>query len=207
MIQSTQQPMIYTHQLNGLRVQTGDVICTSDGTFDSLYGRFWLLVGRTLPGDVDHCTIYLGPGGRCVEAGPGGVIVYEMPGDQWDAAPLAKQRLFVDRLYGVAYPLANRGLSIAEEQRIRKAVAQYCLEQAALKKPYNFDFFHPDKDNAFYCSQLVYKAYLEQGIDLQTSPASSASSPLCPMHLLERIVLPEEIWESCVNCRWAEQIA
>jgi cell wall-associated NlpC family hydrolase len=192
--------MIYTHQFNGIPLQTGDIICTRDGVPDGLYGRFWLLVGRALPGDVDHCAIYIGPGGRCVEAGPGGVIAYEMVDEQWDAAPLIEQRLFVDQLYGIAYPLANRGLSSAEEQQIRAGVAQYCLEQVALKKPYNFDFPDPDKDSAFYCSQLVYKAYLEQGIDLNVTPELPAANLA---NLLQRIVFPEEIWESCSNCRCA----
>lgn len=189
--------MIYTHQFNGICLQTGDVICTSDGVPESLYGRFWLLVGRVLPGDVDHCAIYIGPGGRCVEAGPGGVITYEMPDNQWDAAPLIGQRLFIDQLYGVAYPLANRALSAAEERQIRINVATYCLQQAALKKPYNINFPDPDQDSAFYCSQLVYKAYLEQGIDLK------ATSELTSANLLKRIVLPEDVWESCVTCRLA----
>lgn len=186
--------MIYTHQLNGFSLQTGDIICTRDGIPDSLYGKFWLLVGRILPGDVDHCALYVGPGGRCVEAGPGGVITYEMQSGCWDASPLAEQRLFVDQLYGIAYPLADRGLSPAEERRIRAGVAAYCLEQAALQKPYNFNFLNPDQENAFYCSQLIYKAYLEQGIDLQTTV------DLAVAHLVEPIVFPEEIWQSCPNC-------
>ncbi len=187
-------PMIYTHQFNGVPLTTGDIICTVDGVPGSLYGEFWRQVGRLLPGKVDHCAIYLGPEGRCVEAGPGGVIVYAMPGEQWDACSLAKQRHFVDSFYGVAYPLANRGLSIVEQNQIRKAVVAYCLEQVMLEKPYNVVFPDPDTEDAFYCSQLVYKAYLTQGIDLKASSEESKG-------LLNRIVFPDEIWTNCVHRR------
>jgi hypothetical protein len=189
--------MIYTHYFNGVPLATGDIICTVDGVPGSLYGEFWRQVGRMLPGEVDHCAIYLGPEGRCVEAGPSGVIVYEMANQQWDACALANQRRFVDSFYGVAYPLSNRGLSLAKQHKIRKAVAIYCLEQAVLEKPYNFVFPNPETENAFYCSQLVYKAYLEQGIDLKT-PLESRDEGI---GLLNRIVFPEEIWNNCVHRR------
>jgi hypothetical protein len=185
--------MIYTYQFNQVPLCTGDVICTVDGLSDSLYGKFWLQVGRILPGKVDHCTIYLGPAGRCVEAGPGGVIVYEMPGQEWNAAALADQRQFVDQLYGVAYPLAGRGLSLDAEHQIREGVAHYCLEQARLAKPYNLKFPDPDTEDSFYCSQLVYKAYLQYGINLNTNMGMPAGK------LLDAIVFPEEIWNGCVH--------
>lgn len=187
--------MIHTHQFNGLPLRTGDVICTVDGLAEGWYGRFWLQVGYLLPGKVDHCAIYLGPAGRCIEAGPRGVIVYEMAGNQWDARPLAEQRGFVDRLYGVAYPLANCGSS-EKERQIRAEVAQYCVQQAALAKPYNFDFLDPDTENAFYCSQLVYKAYLTQGINL------NLNSGVFSQRLPSRIVFPEEIWDVCPHRRF-----
>lgn len=186
--------MIYTHQLNGIQLCTGDVICTTDGIPGSLYGEFWLQVGRILPGDIDHCALYVGPGGRCVEAEPAGVIVYEMPGDRWDAEPLANQRHFVDRLYGVAYPVADRGLSPEAEKQVREAVANYCLKQATLERPYNLNFVNSETEEAFYCSQLIYKAYLSQGIDLRNRSQASREG------LLARIVLPEEIWHSSPHC-------
>jgi hypothetical protein len=188
------QSMIYTYCFNGIQVSTGDVICTTDGVPDSLYGQFWRQVGRLLPGTVDHCAVYLGPNGRCVEAGPGGVIVYEM-GEEWDSMPLANQRLFVDSLYGVAYPLRDRGLTPIAERLARESVAAYCLNQAVLEKPYNFNFPNPDTEKAFYCSQLVYKAYLTQGIDLNTNIGTPTRGPLA------QIVFPEEIWHSCIHVR------
>ena len=61
--------MIYTYQIDGLAIQTGDIICTMNGKPDILPGEFWRLLGRLVPGDVDHIAIYLGPDGKCIEAG------------------------------------------------------------------------------------------------------------------------------------------
>jgi hypothetical protein len=183
--------MIYTHRFEGLTVSTGDVLCTKDGTPDSLFGAIWSLLGRLVPGEVDHCLVYTGSGGRCVESGARGVIAFEMRGQGWRAQPLYAERLLLDSLVGVAYPLADRGLPPEDEVRIRQGVADYCLEQARRQAPYNLDFPDPQRDWSFYCSQLVYKAYQAQGIDLH---------PLSPgMSSLERIVFPEEIWRACLH--------
>ena len=50
-----------------------------NGKPDILPGEFWRLVGRLVPGDVDHVMMYVGPGGRCIEAGSRGVIAFDMP--------------------------------------------------------------------------------------------------------------------------------
>ncbi|MFT3893039.1 MAG: hypothetical protein QM730_15525 [Anaerolineales bacterium] len=68
--------MIYTYEIEGIALQTGDIICTMNGKPDILPGEFWRLVGRLVPGDVDHVAVYLGPQGRCVEAGARGVIKF-----------------------------------------------------------------------------------------------------------------------------------
>ena len=70
--------MIYTYTINGIPVQTGDIICTMNGKPNVLPGEFWRLVGRLVPGDVDHIAMYLGPDGRCVEAGALGVSLFEI---------------------------------------------------------------------------------------------------------------------------------
>jgi uncharacterized protein YycO len=76
-------------------------------------------------------------------------------------------------------------------------VADYCLAQAAANKPYNLNFFDPDTERAFYCSQLAYKAYIAHGIDLNTGqgvpdiPGTSS------------IVFPQEIWSGCQHQRVA----
>ncbi|HEY5901969.1 MAG TPA: YiiX/YebB-like N1pC/P60 family cysteine hydrolase [Anaerolineales bacterium] len=179
--------MIHTFQVEGLTIQTGDILCTMNGKPDILPGEFWRLVGRLVPGDVDHVVIYVGPGGRCVEAGSRGVITFDLPGPAWDTERMAPQRghLF-DTLYGVASPLDGLGLSEEEEAGMRSAVAAYALAQVG--KPYNLNFLDAETERAFYCSQLAYKAYQQVGIDLNTGlsiehfPGTNA------------IVYPQEIW-------------
>jgi len=179
--------MIYTYQIEGIPVQTGDIICTMNGKPDILPGEFWRFIGRLVPGDVDHVAIYLGPNGRCVEAGGRGVITFDVPSGRWDTERMAPQRgLLFDSFYGVASPLD--GLSIAEEEEneLRTAIAGYC--RAQIGKPYNLNFLNAETEESFYCSQLAYKAYQQIGIDLNTGltleqlPGTNA------------IVYPQEIW-------------
>jgi hypothetical protein len=158
-------------------------------------GQFWRLLGTLLPGPIDHIIVYLGPGGRCIEAGPAGVTTFAMEGAVWNPQPLGKLRgRLRDRLHGVAYPLRDRGLAAAEEARMREHVADYCLAQSG--KPYNLNFLNTETEETFYCSQLAYKAYLGVGINLNTG-----------MHLpgllhTDSIIFPREIWEG-VSHRWA----
>jgi len=56
-------------------VQTGDIICTTDGGGEIFAGQFWRLVGKLIPGEVDHIAVYVGPQGRCVEAGAKGRVI------------------------------------------------------------------------------------------------------------------------------------
>ena len=189
-----------TYVIDGLTVQTGDLICTSAGGRSVFAGFFWRVWGMAVPGPVDHIAVYVGPGGRCVEAGAKlRVITFDVPGNTWDDVKMAKMRgqLF-DTLYGIAYPLAGRPLSSEEEARIRRAVASYCLRQAEAGKPYNFAFVDSTTDDAFYCSQLAYKAYLEQGIDLNTGQGV----PDIPG--TDSIVFPQEIWTGCTHVRAPE---
>lgn len=167
--------MIHTHLFNGLTVQTGDILCTRNGTNYNWFGRFWHWVGYLVPGRIDHTILYVGPGGRCVEAGGKGVIEFTMPDNVWYAPGVADIRLFHDTLIGVAYPLQGLGLSAADEARIRLGVADYCLTQ--IGKPYNPIFLNTVTDAAFYCSQLIYLAYREFGIDLGVAPVRKVSNP------------------------------
>jgi hypothetical protein len=186
---------VYPFSLEGLPLLTGDVICTVNGLPGSVAGALWGSVGRIVPGQVDHCAVYVGPGGRCVEAGVNGVIAFEMPGPSWDATGLRDTRGVLDRLYGVANPLAGRNLPEEDERRIRRGVADFCLEAAERHAGYNANFFMLDGDARFYCSQLIYRAYHEFGIDLNTDDGVP-SGPV-----LGRIVFPEEIWNACVHHR------
>ena len=180
--------MIYTYQINGMPVQTGDIICTMNGKPDILPGEFWRLVGRLVPGDVDHVALYLGPDGRCAEAGARGVITFDVPKGVWDTERMARQRgLLFDTFYGVVSPLDVLGYSEDEESHLRTAVAQYVLAQVG--KPYNLNFFNAETEDAFYCSQLIYKAYQTIGINLNTGLAMEQ------LPGTNQIIYPQEIWE------------
>ena len=191
--------MIHTYTINGIPLETGDVICTMNGKPNILPGEFWRLVGRLVPGDVDHVAMYVGPEGRCVEAGAKGVISFAVPHGSWDSASMVKMRgLILDEFYGVAYPLARLEISEEDEKLIRERVAEYCLGQVG--KPYNLNFLDPDREDAFYCSQVIYKAYLPNGINLNTGLA---------MEMLpgtNQIVYPQEIWSGCAH-RMSETVA
>jgi hypothetical protein len=180
--------MIYTYQIEGLALQTGDIICTMNGKPDILPGEFWRLIGRLVPGDVDHVAVYLGPEGRCAEAGARGVITFDVPDGHWDTERMARQRgLLFDTFYGIASPLAEIGLSEDEEFEMRTAVAKYCLAQVG--KPYNLNFLNAEMEEAFYCSQLAYKAYEQIGINLNTGLAMEQ------LPGTNAIVYPQEIWD------------
>jgi hypothetical protein len=184
--------MIHTYQIHNLPLQTGDILCTRNGKPDILPGEFWRLVGRLVPGDVDHIAIYLGPEGRCIEAGALGVVTFEVHNGFWDAEHTMPERgMLVDTFYGAAYPLQNIGLSKEEERAIRTGVADYCLAQ--IGKPYNLNFLDSDTDRAFYCSQLAYKAYLPFGINLNTGMFMEQIPGT------NQIIYPQEIWDGCVH--------
>jgi hypothetical protein len=140
--------MIYTYEINGLTLQTGDIICTMNGKPDILPGEFWRLVGRLVPGDVDHVAIYLGPKGRCIEAGALGIVTFNVRDRNWDAEHMMNERgHLVDTFYGVSYPLAGRGLSHELEEQIRSDIAAFCLAQVG--KSYNLNFLDSDTDDSF----------------------------------------------------------
>ena len=54
--------MAYSFAINGLALKTGDLICTVDGGGPVIPGEFWRLIGKIIPGEVDHIVIYIGPG-------------------------------------------------------------------------------------------------------------------------------------------------
>ena len=179
--------MVYTYQIEGIAVQTGDIICTMNGKPDILPGEFWRLVGRLVPGDVDHVAIYLGPEGRCVEAGARGVITFDVPKGIWNTEYMARQRgLLLDTFYGIASPIDDLQVSEDEEFEIRSRLTAYCLTQVG--KPYNLNFLNPETEDAFYCSQLAYKAYQQLGIDLNTGLAMEQ------LPGTNAIIYPQEIW-------------
>jgi len=179
--------MIYTYEIEGIPVQTGDIICTMNGKPNILPGEFWRFVGRLVPGDVDHVAIYLGPDGRCIEAGAHGVTTFDVPHGRWDTERMALQRgLLFDTFYGVVSLLDALGLEEEDEQEMRKTVATYCLAQVG--KPYNLNFLNSESEESFYCSQLAYKAYQQVNIDLNTGLAMEQIPGT------NAIIYPQEIW-------------
>jgi uncharacterized protein YycO len=50
-------------------------------------------------------------------------------------------------------------------------------------------------EDAFYCSQLAYKAYLREGIDLNTGKGIQNFPGM------ESIIFPQEIWSGCKHER------
>jgi hypothetical protein len=183
--------VVYKYNLNGLQIETGDLICTTDGDSGDVTGQFWRIIGKLIPGEVDHIVIYVGPEGRCLEAGAKGrVIAFDIVGNAWDVNKMRAQRgPFIDVFHGVAYPLEGKGLNPAELAQIRENVAIYCLAPSG--KPYNLNFLNSETEGAFYCSQLAYKAYLKQGIDLNTG----IGVPDIPG--TESIIFPQELWAGC----------
>ena len=185
---------VYSYEINGIPLKTGDLICTVDGNPSFLIGQFWWIIGKLVPGDVDHIVIYVGPKGRCVEAGAKGrVITFNIPGGIWDPQLMFDQRYIIDKLYGIADPVTGRGFTQDQEQQIHTAAANYCLMQAKEKKPYNLNFLNSKTEDAFYCSQLAYKAYISHNINLNTNK----EIPNIPG--TESIVFPQEVWAECKN--------
>jgi uncharacterized protein YycO len=193
---------VYTYQIDGLMVRTGDLICTNTTEGEPAFNRLVSqLIGTINPGEVDHIAVYVGPGGRCVEARDKyGVFTFDIEGNTWYSSKMVEQRGVRDNLYGIAYPLAGLKLSQEEEDGIRKRAAMYCIRQAESHKPFNFVLLDSATENAFYCSQLAYKAYLKEGIDLNTG---KGLPPLSPG--MENIIFPQEIWSGCKHERASAQ--
>jgi hypothetical protein len=192
--------MIHHYEIDGLAVRTGDIICTMNGKPNILPGEFWRLVGRLVPGDVDHVVMYLGPEGRCIEAGALGVVTFEVHNGIWEAEHTMSERgLLVDTFYGITYPLEGRGLSHEMEEQLREDVAEFSLAQ--IGKPYNLNFLKSDTDESFYCSQLAYRAYLRCGIDLNTGQ----NIPDIPG--TSSIIFPQEIWNGCIHRMAVEPVS
>lgn len=186
--------MIDTYELCGFTLRTGDLICTQDGNQHVLFSKAYELLGLAIPGPIDHIAIYVGPGPRCIEAGPFGVRDFELAGDRWDADAMFARRLIADSLYGIADPTYGRDLG-EREPLIRAEVAAYCARQLEAGKPYNVNFFDSQTEDAFYCSQLIYMAYLRHGINLN----SGSGVPELPG--ASSIIFPTEIWNACRQIR------
>jgi len=120
------------------------------------------------------------------------VITFNVENGHWDAEHMMAERgHLVDTFYGIAYPLAGRGLSHELEEQIREDISAYCLAQVG--KPYNLNFLNSETDDFFYCSQLVYKAYQRVGINLNTGLAMEG------LPGTNLIIYPQEIWDGSIH--------
>ena len=181
---------LFEYLLDGLPLRTGDIVATVDGTEVTFRGQVWRLVGAVMPGDIHHVLMYVGPGPRFIEAGPSGVIEFEMPESRWDSVPVADSRGgLMDRLHGVACPLFGKRITGEREAQVRRAAADYCLAQVG--KPYNRRFSDPYREDSFYCSQLLWRAYRRQGINLRARGVGGGKRP-------GRIIFPSDVWRACL---------
>jgi uncharacterized protein YycO len=80
-------------------------------------------------------------------------------------------------------------------------VAEYCLAEAAARKPFNFNLFNAANPNRTYCSQLVADAYRRQGIELDGKQAVPKLS------IFRSAVFPEALWTASAHCRVKEVTA
>jgi uncharacterized protein YycO len=93
--------------------------------------------------------------------------------------------------------LHKTSLTIEAIKEVRESVAEYCLQQASLSKPYNLNFLDSSTENSFYCSQLAYMAYLKNGIDLNTQIG------IAEIPGTKTIIFPQEIWSGCYHRKWS----
>ncbi|HEN8954622.1 hypothetical protein DBT48_06450 [Aerococcus mictus] len=64
--------------------------------------------------------------------------------------------------------------------------ADWCYEQ--ISKPYNFNYYNMSTRAKFYCSQLVWAAFLDNyNIDLNTMAFANPSIPSNPIHPMELV--------------------
>jgi hypothetical protein len=99
-----------------------------------------------------------------VEAGMNGVIAFEAE-RTWNAERMFLSRGLVDTFHAASSVLAGKGLSAAQENAVRILVRGYAL--GSVSKAYNLRLLDLDNEKALYCSQLVYLAYANAGIELR----------------------------------------
>ncbi|OUC50947.1 hypothetical protein B7939_08520 [Eggerthia catenaformis] len=79
------------------------------------------------------------------------------------------------------YALGVKGTSVKQDAK----AGDYCVKQ--IGKPYNYNYYNMGTRKSFYCSQLVYAAYLDTcGVDLNTPSFDIGSlKAIHPVELLE----------------------
>ncbi len=155
--------MVFQETIHGRSLKTGDVIFTRDGP-NSIFSMGCTVLGERVAGEADHCLLYLGPSGLCVEAGGHGVIAFDAK-PAWNAEPMLLSRGIVDTFHTASSVLAGRGLSAAQENAVRILVRGYAL--GSVSKAYNLRLLDLNNEKALYSSQLVYLAYANAGVELR----------------------------------------
>lgn len=100
-----------------------------------------------------HAGMYVGDG-KLVEAVPSGVKYSEV--SEWD--------------YPRDHTVEMLRVSGASSDQINKAIA---FVKSQVNKPYHLDWWGKDSDSSsdsWYCSELVWAAYKNQGIDIENTP-------------------------------------
>lgn len=178
--------MIYEFTINGRKVKSGDVISTRDG-MNSIYSVGYTVLGKLIPGDVDHTVLYVGPEGLCVEAGIYGVISFNAA-HEWSAMAMFEGRGLLDTFHSASSVVGKLGLPVTEEDAVRSFVRAYAL--GCVGKPYNINFLDPDNERAIYCSQLVYLAYKKAGINLNVGKTGQQGK------WFDKVIFPQEILDN-----------
>jgi len=109
---------LFEYELDGIPLQTGDLICTRDGSDTILAGEFWKIIGTLIPGEVDHVAVYLGPKGAASRRDRTACSCSRSRTGV-GCGSMFQKRGIVDQLHGVAFPLRKRKLGIEATQRMR----------------------------------------------------------------------------------------
>jgi hypothetical protein len=178
--------MVFTFKIRGRFLKTGDIIFTEGGS-NSIFSMGYSAHDVVTVEDVDHCIIYIGPGGLCVESGNRGVIKFEAD-QEWRSEQMFIERGLLDNFRTAASVFPSRSLSFLSEHDARLLVRAYVL--GTIGKPYNYSFINPNTESAFYCSQLVYHAYRHAAIDLGLE--DRWGTPVLPQKVLNHChVIPD----------------
>lgn len=106
------------------------------------------------------------------------MIEFQLKGHTWATERMHWQRGgLTGELYGATHPLWETTYSRHEQTRIRAAVAEDCRSQVTARRPYNWRSQDSEREDAFYCSQLAYKAY--QPFDVTSTPNAGCQTARC----------------------------
>lgn len=133
--------------LNNLGMVTFSNSDSSLGTYGDILVTYSFSSFRVDVGATGHAAIVHNDPNYTIESFPdGGVRVYK---NDWASK---------SKVYGVRV----KGASGADYTN----AASYAITQANLRKPYNWNFFNKGTTDSFYCSQLVWRAWKNQGYEV-----------------------------------------